>query len=134
MAQKSSDHQSRLQQYCRAYGKVTRKKEYKYSYTENLHLLQACGLDVASDQEHIHPESFCGSCRSKAKRFADGKQVQNFLNPPVSTEHTGTECWVCQENKEGRPVKERGKWGHAGEGSNKYVASKIIHRAPESFK
>ena len=134
MAQKGGDHESKLQEYCRVCARKLRKKEYKYSCTSNIGLLRSCGVEVGNDQRHIHPEFFCASCRSKAKRFAEGKQVQNSLNISEWKEHIDPGCIVCGENKGGRPVKEIGERGRPREGSNKKIASQILLQAPESFK
>ena len=43
-------------------------------------MLQHSGINVHNDEMHIHPESFCGSCRTKAKRYFDAKQPKSSLH------------------------------------------------------
>ena len=38
------------------------KCEYKYSFQDNIMLLQKCGIHVSNDESHIHPHSFCSAC------------------------------------------------------------------------
>ena len=100
-------------------------------------MLQHSGIDVHNDELHIHPESFCGSCRTKGKRNFDAKQPKNSLHAYQWTEHAQSGCAVCSlfmAHKGGRPNKQRNKHGRPCKGSNKSVASSILRNAPTSMK
>ena len=79
-------HQEQLHRHCRVCARVVQDREFKYSCKNNTDLLRKSGIHVVNDKSHIHPESFCETCRAKAKRFSDGKQVESSLHDYQWTE------------------------------------------------
>ena len=98
------DHQKQLQRYCRVCAKLMSTKE------------------------------FCGSCRTKAKRYHDAKQVNSSLKEHPWKEHMASDCYMCSQLCMGRPSKSKGKSGRPCDGSNQSIANRILREAPPSMK
>lgn len=131
-------HQAQLQRYCRICAKLMSGKGYKYSCEKNKNILMSSGIDITDDQPHMHPASFCGSCRTKAKRYHDAKQVNTTLNIHKWTEHTESFCSVCtmfqSQQSMGRPTTSKIKTGRPRDGSSQSVANNILRKSAPSMK
>ena len=133
-------HYEQLQWHCSVCAKshCQRESEYKYSCQDNIMLLQKCGIHVSNDELHIHPHSFCGACRAKARRFSDGKKVECSLQSHQWTEHTESGCDVCNLfrnlTKGGRRHKQGKKAGRPFNESSQSIANGILRNAPLSCK
>ena len=133
-------HQEQLHRHCRVCARVVQDREFKYSCKNKTDLLRKSGIHVVNDKSHIHPESFCETCRAKAKRFSDGKQVENSLHDYQWTEHADSGCAVCSlfknKNKGGRHSKQGKKCGHPCDKStcSQSIANGILRNAPPSLK
>ncbi len=75
-------HQDQLKKCCRVCGKRLLKakgkmgKSHVFQCPENTTvLLEAFGIDVSSDDSAIHPQQFCLSCNSIARR--KGAAIEN---------------------------------------------------------
>ena len=135
MTEDLSYHQAQIKRHCRVCARVMSKKEYKYSCEQNKDILMTSGVDVSKDQLNIHPTTFCGSCRTKAKRYHDAKQVNCTLNIYKWTEHTDSSCSVCMmfrsQQSMGRPTTSN-KIGRPCAGSSQSVANNILRKSPPS--
>ena len=101
-------------------------------------LLRKSGIHVVNDKSHIHPEYFCETCRAKAKRFSDGKQVESSLHNYQWTEHADSGCVVCSlfrnQKQGGRRSKQGKKRGRPCDKSSQSIANGILRNAPPSLK
>ena len=131
-------HQEQLHRHCRVCARVVQDREFKYSCKNNTDLLRKSGIHVVNVKSHIHPESFCETCRAKAKRFSDGKQVESSLHDYQWTEHADSGCAVCSlfrnQNKGGRRSKQGKKRGRPCDKSSQSIANGILRNAPPSLK
>lgn len=103
----SKKHQDR---HCRVCCKALERDQYKCcQYTLLLHSL---GIDQSTDNEEVHPGSFCHSCYVSAKTL-----VSSGKNRPTSevvqwSPHSEENCNVCDIRcKGGRPKKKRSSAG-----------------------
>ena len=100
----SKKHLDFLSNHCRVCSKVLGKSKYSCSkYTQVLSLL---GVDIGSDNSHIHPENFCNSCYMTAKRITKSEGQPSSQTVTEWLPHDDTFCFVCDVHcKGGRPRK-----------------------------
>lgn len=98
----SSRHLEYLRTHCRVCGKQLDRSRFECNkYTG---LLLHVGIDATTDDAQIHPESFCNTCRLRAKRISTSGG--NTFPPTEWLPHEDDHCLVCDvKSKGGRPKK-----------------------------